>query len=287
MDDQITFCPNCGAFVEPDTVFCKNCGNQVKNTSANASAEKPIVSAPPMPPKPSSQPAAMPQQPPIPMPPKPMGSAPESPATPPQPAAIPARPQMSKPQQPEMPSQQPAPKKSNIGLILGIIGGVILLTVVGVGIYFALDNDKPTSSYHYEETAPTKDIVNDYSDNSTDKSADNSSNDFSSDLDSESGKSYDTPESSYSFGSPHFENAFTKIYNDQLLTHSDIISLSTDELRILRNLPFAQAGRKFQSPDLTEFFSQFDWYTPLYNDVSVNNLTPNDRENINLIQKYE
>ena len=39
-------------------------------------------------------------------------------------------------------------------------------------------------------------------------------------------------------------------------------SLSSTSLRILRNLPYAMRQYRFESQDLFEFYSQFDWYFP-------------------------
>ena len=47
-------------------------------------------------------------------------------------------------------------------------------------------------------------------------------------------------------------------------TRTDITSLSEDEMRVVRNGLYALSGRIFKSPDLRDFFTSKDWYTPLY-----------------------
>ena len=67
---------------------------------------------------------------------------------------------------------------------------------------------------------------------------------------------------------------------------SDLAGLSKDELRILRNAIFAINGYRFKSNDLAEYFSQFDWYTPMYSDVT-SRLSQTEKNNIALIKRLE
>lgn len=46
------------------------------------------------------------------------------------------------------------------------------------------------------------------------------------------------------------------------LNQADIMTLSKEELGILRNQFFAAYGRKFESPHLSEYFSEKPWYLP-------------------------
>ena len=66
----------------------------------------------------------------------------------------------------------------------------------------------------------------------------------------------------------------------------ELSSLTKKQLRIQRNLIFARYGYKFKSKDLSEYFSKFDWYNPLYNDVKKQ-LTENDKELITEITWLE
>jgi len=69
----------------------------------------------------------------------------------------------------------------------------------------------------------------------------------------------------------------------------DTISISLlnrSELRILRNTIFARYGYIFKSQDLTDYFSQFDWYRPAYSNVD-NMLTYADHRNIEIIRSFE
>lgn len=61
---------------------------------------------------------------------------------------------------------------------------------------------------------------------------------------------------------------------------------SLAELRIMRNEIFAKHGYIFQSQDLTEYFSNMDWYKPELKDVN-HLLTKIDKTNIDFIIKQE
>jgi len=76
---------------------------------------------------------------------------------------------------------------------------------------------------------------------------------------------------------------------DKLNNKIDIFSLAqlnNQYLRFLRNMIFAQYGYKFNSADLNNYFSKFDWYKPSLNNVD-DRLTATDKYNIQLIQTFE
>lgn len=63
----------------------------------------------------------------------------------------------------------------------------------------------------------------------------------------------------------------TATYSDasrRVLKNIDINGMTARQLRLLRNEIYARHGYTFRSTDLTEYFSQFDWYTPTSSDVS-------------------
>lgn len=62
--------------------------------------------------------------------------------------------------------------------------------------------------------------------------------------------------------------------------------LDSRELRILRNMYFAQYGYTFKSEDLREWFDQFPWYEPLSENVN-DRLTIGDSINIAKIKHFE
>ncbi|WP_289056016.1 YARHG domain-containing protein [Carboxylicivirga marina] len=64
--------------------------------------------------------------------------------------------------------------------------------------------------------------------------------------------------------------------------------LDLSELRLLRNEIYARKGYQFKSKDLSEHFSNFDWYDPKYNSTEIESyLTKIDSLNINEVQKAE
>jgi hypothetical protein len=73
---------------------------------------------------------------------------------------------------------------------------------------------------------------------------------------------------------------------DNLLEVDQIINLTKDELRLLRNTIYAKYGYIFVSEYLRNHFSQFSWYTGTKNNVE-NELAEIDWINIRLIQRAE
>lgn len=80
---------------------------------------------------------------------------------------------------------------------------------------------------------------------------------------------------------------YTWIVCEIPLDGSDLSGLSKAQLRILRNTIYARHGRKFKSPDLQRYFSQFSWYYPTVNEVYEHQLSATEKHNIRLIQAYE
>ena len=51
-----------------------------------------------------------------------------------------------------------------------------------------------------------------------------------------------------------------------------VLPETKSELRLARNEIFARRGRVFESPDLREHFSRFDWYEPVSTEVEINEI---------------
>ena len=66
----------------------------------------------------------------------------------------------------------------------------------------------------------------------------------------------------------------------------DLENKSSRELRIMRNYIFARHGYIFKSDDLRQYFSQYDWYTPISRNITKE-LSKIERDNIKLIEAYE
>jgi len=70
------------------------------------------------------------------------------------------------------------------------------------------------------------------------------------------------------------DNAIDALYEGDLtklpegFSDFNLSVLDARELRILRNMYFAQYGYRFKSSDLHEWFSQFEWYESLYDNVN-------------------
>ena len=76
--------------------------------------------------------------------------------------------------------------------------------------------------------------------------------------------------------------------SDSSITLEDIIDHGYDnsDLRLLRNAIFARHGYRFKSQDLQEYFSQFSWYIPRFDDVT-SHLSEVERENIKFLKSLE
>ncbi len=86
--------------------------------------------------------------------------------------------------------------------------------------------------------------------------------------------------------------AIKAIYNgaieelERVFSNDNLAILNAHELKLLRNMIFAQHMYAFKSKELQEWFSKFDWYEPLDNDVT-DNITLIDSMNIEWIKLFE
>lgn len=81
-------------------------------------------------------------------------------------------------------------------------------------------------------------------------------------------------------------NWYEDILSVRELTYEDIVGLTKEELRLLRNEIFARHGYIFQSEDLANHFAQLDWYTPVSSNV-FGELSAIEKANVDFLKKYE
>jgi serine/threonine protein kinase len=86
--------------------------------------------------------------------------------------------------------------------------------------------------------------------------------------------------------SPAMERAEQKVLSGAALTADDLRPLTPADLRVLRNVPFARAGRTFREPDLFAYFTSRPWYTPRA-DYAGSTLTSADEANLALVKAFE
>lgn len=86
--------------------------------------------------------------------------------------------------------------------------------------------------------------------------------------------------------SPAAARVEAKVLRGQSVTANDIAGLSRAELRRLRNTVYARHGRIFERMELQQYFDGRPWYKKR-DDYTDNDLTPIDRDNINLIRAAE
>ena len=81
------------------------------------------------------------------------------------------------------------------------------------------------------------------------------------------------------------ENSYLDM-SSVLLDRSYLENKDEWELRIMRNEIYARHGYIFKLPELREYFMKQSWYVPVSEDVT-NSLTSLEKENIELIKRYE
>lgn len=243
-------CPQCGAEIEFEgQEYCWNCG-------ASLAGSQPAAEAPKEP--------------------EPQAVGPQAQQTVPRTAAK-AAPQAST----AVPQQtRPVPTGSGVNKLL--IGIIVALVVVLVGVVAYLlgskggDSSSPSASRTLDVTAaysstPSADVPN--ASSVTTAQDDSQYDEFQPDEDE-----------------PQWEDEFQPDGYDftceREVTAADISGMSKDELRIMRNWIFARHGYKFKSRDLQEYFGQFDWYEPLYTDVT-SQLSSIEKRNIEFIKRHE
>ena len=90
-----------------------------------------------------------------------------------------------------------------------------------------------------------------------------------------------------SYSDPYsFVESMIPALQSRRLTNNDIAGLDKSMLRLLRNAIFAKHSYRFKSPDLMEFFTNYSWYSPLYEDVS-SSLSSVEINNVNFIKSHE
>ena len=73
---------------------------------------------------------------------------------------------------------------------------------------------------------------------------------------------------------------------DEILNLKDIVNLTKEGLRVLRNAVYAKYGYQFKSTELLDYFNQFNWYNAEFINVD-DRLTEVDIKNIYLIKSVE
>ncbi len=76
--------------------------------------------------------------------------------------------------------------------------------------------------------------------------------------------------------------------SDSYINMNDIIDhgYSRSDARVLRNAIFARHGYRFKSQDLKDYFNQYSWYMPRFDDVT-SHLSEVERENIQYLKSLE
>jgi hypothetical protein len=86
--------------------------------------------------------------------------------------------------------------------------------------------------------------------------------------------------------SPAAARVEAKILRGASVTQNDISGINRAELRRLRNTVYARHGRIFERMELQQYFDGRSWYKKR-SDYTDDDLTPVDRDNINLIRAAE
>lgn len=157
---------------------------------------------------------------------------------------------------------------------------VLLLVIAGIGVALLVrDSSQGTGTGAAENNnrASNRETTNRASTNTT----------------SEGGNTYDSANRTTTNGANRNASstsstgtAEAKVVRGAPLDESDLASLSSEELRRLRNAVYARHGRTFDTPELQRYFETRPWYRPR-SDYSESSLTATDLANIKLIQSVE
>lgn len=82
------------------------------------------------------------------------------------------------------------------------------------------------------------------------------------------------------------EDLFNKNSSKELLKKEFVSNLTKGDIYILRNSIFARHGFVFADRNLRNYFDEYDWYLPVFNDVK-DELTEIEKKNIDLLLRYE
>ena len=79
------------------------------------------------------------------------------------------------------------------------------------------------------------------------------------------------------------------ILRQRYLTIADVVGLNSLQLDLLRNEIYARHGRRFQRPDLQQYFDAQPWYRPVYDPGSFDEgrLSTVERWNADFIANYQ
>lgn len=99
-------------------------------------------------------------------------------------------------------------------------------------------------------------------------------------------ESYDDPEPAYEehHSSRSYDNGDYAWLSQRRVTYDDIAGLSSEQIGYLRNAIYAMHGRKFVKAKYRNFFNQFSWYTPIYDEVQLSSL---EQQNVAFLKRYE
>ncbi|MBA3805273.1 MAG: YARHG domain-containing protein [Acidobacteria bacterium] len=164
-------------------------------------------------------------------------------------------------------------RSTSIPLVAGITA-IIVLLLIGVGVGIALLIQRGKEDGNKNAAAAT-----------TNENAKNDRQPGTASPNSNTGERSRRPDMTGEF-SPAAARAETKVLSGVSVSASDIAGLPRAELRRLRNTVYARHGRIFERMELQQYFDGRPWYKKrdAYTDAD---LTPIDRDNINLIRAAE
>lgn len=163
------------------------------------------------------------------------------------------------------------PRKSMSPALIASITAILVLLLVLVGIGIALLFRGRSERRRNTETNRNANTKND-----------NHMGDASENSDG-TGRRRPDMTGDYSTAAARVES---KILRGASVTQSDISGINRAELRRLRNTVYARHGRIFERMELQQYFDGRPWYKKRA-DYTDDDLTPIDRDNINLIRTAE
>lgn len=159
-------------------------------------------------------------------------------------------------------------KKSNSGLVAGIIAGAVALIVIILLITRNKDDRNIAQQPTYYNTEQSQPLQT------------QQQTSYGSSYQSQQTTSTETTYQS------HYDRLLNMDLGTRYLNKSDLSGLTSRELTYLRNSIYAKHGYVFKSDELDRYFSQFSWY---HRDYSVTDdiLNSTERANTKLIREYQ
>lgn len=175
---------------------------------------------------------------------------------------------------------------------IGLLSGFVVV-LAGLLVWFLLNKDKPKYVDDDESLWVESDEIMTDAQTSASPKSDDRDWEMSASIAPEVSASVKpevsasvAPEAVVNTDMHRFIESKISVLKSRKLTENDIRNYDSETMRLLRNSLFATHNYIFKSEDLTAFFSEYSWYSPLYKDVS-STFSQIELYNIGFLKEHE